>query len=108
MAPCSGWLRDFVDLKGRKRGRGFRSTMPSQQARVRPSPRRFVVVPRFHARILFRFSGVISRHPQMGTTHRLSITGYFLTDQDYDEKNKTALFAMEKTSGPPRPASAET
>jgi len=76
------WQKDLVDREGGEWGLGRRGTMPSQRARACPGPQRFAVVPRFHWRMLFWFSSVISPHPLMGTTHRLSFIGCFLTDPE--------------------------
>jgi hypothetical protein len=72
------WQKDLADLDGGEWGLGLSSTMPSRQAVVCPW---FSVVPRFHGRILFWFSLVISPQPQMGTTLRLPFTGCFLTER---------------------------
>ena len=54
----------------------------------------------FHRRTLFWFSAAISMNPQMSTTHRLPITGHFLTDVALIWKTGACQhLTMEETGG---------
>jgi hypothetical protein len=65
------------------------------------------MVPRFHGRILFCFSVVISPYSEIDTTHRLSIIGCFLMGWEAVEEDGRMQSALNKPAGRPRAASTE-